>query len=100
MARNFACSGSRHGQPPNLGAVAQGVVAFWHSEDGWGAIQAPEHPVLGFAHFSHVRGVEGYRELVAGGAVEYEWGDDFGQDGCQWRVAWVRPLGEPDRRQR
>jgi hypothetical protein len=34
--------------------------------------------------------MEGNRELQAGEVVEFEWADDFGQDGCQYRVAWVR----------
>lgn len=71
--------------------MAQGVVSFWHEEEGWGGIEAPEHPGIGFAHFSAVR-MEGYRVLAPGQAVEYECMDDLGQDGCQWRVAWVRPL--------
>ena len=65
--------------------------------DGWGGIEAPEHPGIGLVHFSHVR-VEGYRELLPGEAVDYEWADDLGQDGCQWRVAWVRPIGRADTR--
>lgn len=80
-------------KPPTLEGVAQGTVAFWHGDDGWGAIKAPDRGGVGFAHFSHIRGVEGYRELFPGEAVEFEWADDYEQDGCQWRVAWVRPLG-------
>lgn len=68
-----------------------GTVAFWHSDEGWGAIAAPDRSGVGFAHFSNVRGIEGYRELCPGSSVEFEWLDDFEQDGCQWRVAWVRP---------
>jgi len=73
--------------------MADGIVAFWHGDEGWGAIAADDRPGVGFAHFSHVRGVEGYRELFAGEPVEFEWADDREQDGCQWRVAWVRPTG-------
>ncbi len=72
--------------------MALGAVAFWHSEDGWGAIEDATRPGLGFVHFSQIRGLKGYRELVAGNQVEFEWGDDLSQDGCQWRVRWVRPI--------
>ena len=71
--------------------VSLGTVAFWHSDDGWGAISAPDRSGLGFVHFSQIRGIEGYRELTPGGPVEFEWQDDFGQDGCQWRASWVQP---------
>lgn len=27
--------------------------------------------------------------LHEGEPVQFEWADDFGQDGCQWSVAWV-----------
>jgi len=84
---------------PSGRRVAEGTVAFWHGDEGWGAIKAPDRSGVGFVHFSHIRDVEGYRELFADEQVEFEWADDFGQDGCQWRVAWVRPLsresGEP-----
>jgi cold shock CspA family protein len=72
--------------------MSVGTVAFWHSEDGWGAITAPDRRGIGFVHFSNVRGIESYREPTPGSSVEFEWLDDFEQDGCQWRVAWVRPI--------
>ena len=75
-----------------LRSMAVGRVAFWHGDEGWGAISAPDRPGVGFAHFSHIRGVDGYRELFRDEEVEFEWADDHGQDGCQWRVAWARPL--------
>lgn len=72
--------------------VGRGTIAFWHSDEGWGAVATPDRPGVGFVHFSGVRGVEGYRELIPGSAVEFEWKDDFEQDGCQWRVMWARPI--------
>lgn len=69
-----------------------GTVAYWHADEGWGAIRCAARPGVGFAHFSHIRGVEGFRELHDGEAVQIEWADDRGQDGCDWRVAWVAPL--------
>jgi cold shock CspA family protein len=75
-----------------LAFMAFGTVAFWHGDEGWGAIKAPDRPGLGFVHFMHIQGVEGYRELMPGQDIEFEWADDLEQDGCQWRVAWVRPI--------
>jgi cold shock CspA family protein len=72
--------------------MAVGTVAFWHRADGWGAIRAVDRPGIGFVHFSHLRGVTGYIDLIRGQDVEFEWADDFAQDGCQWRVEWVRPM--------
>jgi cold shock CspA family protein len=63
--------------------VATGTVAFWHGEDGWGAVKASDRAGVGFVHFSKIRGIDGYRELTAGDSVEFEWADDFEQDGCQ-----------------
>ena len=80
--------GESGGQPS--GKLHRGTVAFWHTEEGWGAVRSPDRPGIGFAHFSHITGVEGYRELREGEVVEFEWADDFPQDGCQYRVAWVR----------
>jgi cold shock CspA family protein len=68
--------------------MAAGDVAFWHREEGWGAITASDRPGLGFVHFADIRGA-GFRELIPGTSVEFEWRDDFEQDGCQWRVSWV-----------
>ncbi len=86
--------GGTLGIPHTIFAVALGTIAIWHSDEGWGAIAAPERQGIGFVHFSNIQGIEGYRELnlVPGNSVEFEWLDDFEQDGCQWRVAWVRPV--------
>ncbi|HXW79987.1 MAG TPA: hypothetical protein VEJ84_10840 [Acidimicrobiales bacterium] len=73
--------------------VARAVVAYWHVADGWGAISDPDREGVGFVHFSMIRGLPGYRELIPGEEVEYEWSDELAQDGCQWRPEWVRPLG-------
>jgi cold shock CspA family protein len=74
--------------------VNQGTVAFWHAEDGWGAVEAPGHAGLGFVHFRDVAG-KGYRYLVPGERVEVQWADGLGQDGCQWRASFVRPVDRP-----
>ncbi|MDQ2727595.1 MAG: hypothetical protein M3Y91_06980 [Actinomycetota bacterium] len=44
---------------------------------------------MGFTHFSHIAGIEDYRELFAGEPVDVEWGNDMAQDGCHWSVAKV-----------
>jgi cold shock CspA family protein len=74
--------------------VDWGTVAFWHAEDGWGGVEVPGHAGLGFVHFRHVAG-KGYRYLVPGERVEVQWADDRGQDGCQWRASFVRPVDRP-----
>jgi cold shock CspA family protein len=71
--------------------MALATVAFWHDEEGWGAISTPDRPGVGFVHFSNIAGIDGYRNLTPGTSVEFEWLDDLKQDGCQWRSAWVRP---------
>jgi cold shock CspA family protein len=72
--------------------VTRATVAFWHSDEGWGAIRTPDRPGLGFVHFAQIRNVEGYRDLSEGQEMEFEWGDDLAQDGCQWRPSWVSPI--------
>lgn len=91
----FATRLLRRGRPGSdaqrpAGTLHRGTVAFWHTEEGWGAVRTPDRAGVGFAHSSHIREMEGYRELHQGEAVEFEWTDDFEQDGCQYRVAWVR----------
>ena len=69
-------------------------VVAWHGVDGWGAIEDSERPGRGFVHFMMIPGT-GYRELIVGQEVEYEWdGSPNGQDGCEWRAAWVRVPGD------
>ena len=70
-----------------------GTVAFWHTEEGWGAVTASGRPGLGFVHFSEIRDMPGFRELVPGQEVELEYGGLHPHDGCDWRVEWVRRKG-------
>lgn len=67
-----------------------GVVAFWHTEEGWGAATTPAHPGMGFVHFSMIRDMPGFRELVPGEEVDLEYGGLYPRDGCDWRVEWLR----------
>lgn len=80
-----------------LGPVTLATVAFWHRDEGWGAIEDPGRPGLGFVHFSFIRDMPGYRELTAGQVVEYEWGGEYLHDGCDWRPAWVRSTGRSEK---
>ena len=50
--------------------MTRGTVAFWHSEEGWGAIAAPDRPGVGFVQ--NVQGLEGYRDLIPGSSVEFK----------------------------
>jgi hypothetical protein len=65
MATNFGPEAS--GQGTNRGSDGPGDGAFWHAQEGWGAIEAADRAGLGFAHWSKVR-VD--RALVAGEPVE------------------------------
>jgi len=69
----------------------RGTVAFWHPDEGWGAIRCPERPGLGFVHFSFIPGT-GYRELFADEQVEFEWAGDYEHDGCRYKAKEVRRL--------
>jgi CspA family cold shock protein len=72
--------------------MARGVVKFWKSEKGWGAISCPELPAGedAWAHFSMLD-IEGYRELRAGQAVDFEY-ERAQQDTFSYRATWVRPV--------
>jgi cold shock protein len=75
--------------------MGRATVVFWRSDEGWGAIEDSERPGQGFVHFSAIQDMPGYRELTAGDDVEYEWdGYPNGQDGCEWRAAWVRRVAQ------
>jgi cold shock protein len=58
---------------------------------GGGCLVQTNSPGLFFAHFSHLQ-MEGYRTLTAGQAVEFEYMPGRGQDGCDHRALWVRPV--------
>ena len=54
--------------------MAIGVVKFYKSEEGWGAISSPELPLgrHAFVHFSVIEGQSGFREFAAGDRVEFD----------------------------
>jgi hypothetical protein len=78
---------------PQLDALErEGPHAGWEvRSDVIVSIEDPLRPGRGFVHFAAIQNMTGYRELKAGEEVEYEWdGYPNGQDGCEWRAAWVR----------
>ncbi len=78
-----------------LSASWQLSEGLWRSgtrTKGGGAVQSPDRRGVGFAHLSHIVDQTGFHELDAGEDVEFEWSDNFSQDGCQYRVKWVRRL--------
>lgn len=81
----------RRGKRPNGGSVEPGTCAFWHEDEGCGAVAVPGRPGVGFTHFSFIQGT-GHRYLVPGEPVEMVWGSGRGQDGCDWLAASVRPV--------
>lgn len=62
--------------------VATGKVAFWDEWEGWGEVEVPSRPGIGFVPFAFVAG-KGYRHLDTGERVDVEWTEDSGRDGCQ-----------------
>lgn len=67
-----------------------GTVQSWHSEEGWGVLVSPEVEGTAFAHFSVVD-LPGYRDLQEGQAVKFRY-ETPGQDGCDHRATYVKPL--------
>ncbi len=47
VARFFRRRHATSGGPPVTEALHQGTVAFWHTEEGWGAVRTPDRPGLG-----------------------------------------------------
>jgi CspA family cold shock protein len=74
----------------SLTCVATGTVKSFNDEDGWGVLTAAEVPGEVWVHFSSIE-AEGYRELVAGQDVEFDWEHvPAGQDGYIYRACRVR----------
>ena len=73
-------------------AVATGVVKFYKTEEGWGAIASSDLPGPGdaFVHFSAIDG-SGYRELVRGETVSFDF-EPVQQDGFRYVATHVRRL--------
>jgi len=77
---------------------AAGVVREWHSDDGWGVIDSAVTPGGCWVSFGSVL-MPGYRSLVPGAAVAFEF-EDGPQDGFAYRATAVwtggaRPEPEP-----
>jgi CspA family cold shock protein len=72
--------------------TSRGTVRVWHAEEGWGVLDSAVTPGGCWAHFSAVL-VPGYRELAAGGAVEFRF-EDAEQDGYAFRAVEVWPADQ------
>jgi cold shock protein len=69
--------------------MVQGTVKSWHDEEGWGVLVSPDAPGEIWAHFSHIA-AEGYRTLVAGAAVCFDYERvPGGQDGYDLRATRI-----------
>lgn len=71
--------------------AVRAVIREWHSEQGWGVIDAPETPGGCWVHFSHIC-IPGYRVLSSGQAVMLEW-EVGAQDGYSFQAVRVWPAG-------
>ncbi|MCA0294970.1 MAG: cold shock domain-containing protein [Actinobacteria bacterium] len=74
--------------------MSRGVVKFWRSEKGWGAISSDDLPAGrdAWAHFSMIE-ADGFRDLHEGQAVEFTY-DARRQDSFDFVANWVRALPE------
>ncbi|MFJ4657702.1 cold-shock protein [Nocardia sp. NPDC088792] len=72
--------------------MANGVVKFFETEKGWGAIASPDLPGGhdAWVHFSAIEGT-GFRALEAGDRVTFEY-EAVRQDSFHYRATWVRKL--------
>jgi CspA family cold shock protein len=74
------------------GIVAvKAVVREWHSDEGWGVVEAPQVPGGCWVGFGQVA-VAGYRSLHARQEVALEW-EPSAQDGYAYRALRVWPWG-------
>ncbi|WP_067125203.1 cold shock domain-containing protein [Microtetraspora malaysiensis] len=76
---------------------AEGVVASWSDEEGFGIVRSGDVPGDVFVHFSMISQRDaGYRSLTSGETVYFTW-EAFPQDGCRIRAIEVRrPGAGPD----
>jgi len=83
--------------------VALGIVKFWKSEQGWGAIMSDALPpgADAWVHFTAIE-ADGYRDLDAGDVVEFDFEvaqqDSFGHRAT--RVVRIGPGPAPELRRR
>ena len=66
-----------------------GTVQSWYSDEGWGVLVSPEVDGTAFAHFSVVD-LPGYRSSE-GQPIRFCYVTP-GQDGCDHRATYVKPL--------
>jgi CspA family cold shock protein len=72
--------------------MAKGVVKFYKSEKGWGAISSAELPdgMDAWVGFMHIE-CNGYRSLEAGDAVDFDY-EAAQQDSFRYRATRARKL--------
>lgn len=77
--------------------MALGIVKFYKSEKGWGAISSAElAPGLdAFISFADIKGQKGFRELAVGDRVEFEY-QPARQDSFQFVATWARRISDAD----
>jgi CspA family cold shock protein len=71
-----------------VGVISRGVVREFHSDHGWGVLDAPDVPGGCWVHFSALV-MSGYRTLSAGQEVSFQ-SEAANQDGYAFRAvrAW------------
>ncbi|MFG1798139.1 cold-shock protein [Nocardia sp. NPDC049149] len=72
--------------------MTEGIVKFYKTEKGWGAIASAELPAGcdAFVHFSVIEGT-GFRALDPGDRVDFDY-EAAQQDSFQFRATRVRKL--------
>ena len=79
--------------------MAEGEVALWHADEGWGVIESSSTPAGCFAHYSVIV-MDGFRRLHVGHHVHFEFEETIGlQDSYRFRATRVVPIresGDPD----
>ncbi|MEN4479784.1 hypothetical protein [Mycolicibacterium cosmeticum] len=77
--------------------MALGIVKFYKSEKGWGAIASAElAPGLdAFISFADIKGQKGFRGLAVGDLVEFEY-QPARQDSFQFVATWARRITDAD----
>jgi cold shock CspA family protein len=75
--------------------VVRGTVKSWSDDVGWGVLVSPEVPGEVFCHFIKIQGQDGFRTLLPGTAVVFEYRAP-GQHGFDFAANWVRQADQED----
>ncbi|HTZ64326.1 MAG TPA: cold shock domain-containing protein [Solirubrobacteraceae bacterium] len=79
--------------------MVRGIVKAWDVDAGWGVLVSDEVPGEVWAHFVHIEGQEGFRELQAGSRVRFDYLEverrpDGHSDGYAYRATKVWALSD------